>query len=85
MRKSVVHDFRAHSSEIVKLVTFYVILCLRGAFRNVTPCINEKAQYCYGMRKSLLTTPLSRGTHWETGVLVGENLSPVTPALRVVS
>ena len=45
--ESVICDFRARSSEsrilVGKLFSFYDILGLHSAFRNVTPHINEKA------------------------------------------
>ena len=44
-RKSVIHDFRERSCEIAKLFSFYLILGLHGAFRNVTPRITEKGRY----------------------------------------
>ena len=44
-RKSVIHDFQELLSEIVKLLSFYVILGLHGAFRSVNPRITEKGLY----------------------------------------
>ena len=41
-QKSVIRDFRARSSDIVKVFSFYAILGLHGTFRNATPCITEK-------------------------------------------
>ena len=51
MRNSIgpIHDFRARSSEsrccMGILFSFYMILGLHGAFRNVTLRISEKALY----------------------------------------
>ena len=41
-QKSVIHNFRARSSKIVKLFSSYVILGFHGALRNVTSHITEK-------------------------------------------
>ena len=49
MQNSVIHDFRARSSgsqlSMGMSFSFYAILGLHGAFRNITPCISEKARY----------------------------------------
>ena len=49
--ESDIRDFRASVSgsrpSMGILFSFYAILCLRGAFRNVTPCINGKGLYLH--------------------------------------
>ena len=39
-QKSVIHDFRVLSSEIVKLFSFYTILGLHGCFQESNPVYN---------------------------------------------
>ena len=54
-RKSVIHDFWACSSEIVKLLSFYAILSLHCAFRNVSPRITERGLHMLKLKSNFNT------------------------------
>ena len=50
------------------LFSISAILCLRGAFRNVTPCINEKGLYCTTVDLSLDYPALYMVMKWSGNV-----------------